>query len=73
MAPEDLAVEHPRQKDIVGKLRLPDALGAGIDLAKRFANDVEWSFVIAVLCHLQNQTQMNTDLHRLERAGPRHF
>jgi hypothetical protein len=38
---QDLAIEHARQKDVVGKLRLSRALRAGIDLAEGFTDDVE--------------------------------
>ena len=51
MAAQNLAVEHARQKDVVGKLRLARALGAGIDLAEWFADYLERLSVIAVLCH----------------------
>src|SRR5712692_6224843 len=51
MAPQDFAVEHARQKDVVGKLRLARAFGAGIDLAERFANDLQRLSVVAVLRH----------------------
>jgi hypothetical protein len=51
VAAENFAEEHPRQHDVVGKFRLADALRAGINLAERFADYVEWFSVIAVLCH----------------------
>ena len=38
---QDLAEEHARQHDVVGKLRLAGALRARIDLAKRLADDVQ--------------------------------
>src|SRR5438046_7646131 len=51
MAPQDLSREHARQKDVVGKLRLARALGAGIDFAEGFADYLEWLSVVAVLRH----------------------
>ena len=41
VATENSAIEHARQKDVVGKLRLAGALGAGIDLAKGLADYIE--------------------------------
>ena len=41
MATENSAIEHARQKDVVGKLRLARALRAGIDLAKGLADYIE--------------------------------
>ena len=46
MAAQNLAEEHARQHDVVGKLRLAGALRARIDLAKRFADYVEWLSVV---------------------------
>src|SRR5258708_7680887 len=51
MAAEDFAVEHARQHNVVGKLRLARALGARIDLAEGFADYLEWLSVVAVLHH----------------------
>jgi hypothetical protein len=42
MGAENLACEHPRQNDVVGKLRLAGALRARIDFAKRLADYIEW-------------------------------
>ena len=42
MTAQNLAEEHARQNDVVGKLRLAGALRARVDLAKRFADYVEW-------------------------------
>ena len=42
MAAQDLAEQHARQHDVVGKLRLADTLRARIDFAKRFADYVKW-------------------------------
>src|SRR4030095_8267004 len=41
MATQHLTKQHSGQHDVVRKLRLTHALRAGINLAKRFANDVE--------------------------------
>ena len=41
MRAENLAGEHPRQNDVVGKLRLARALRARIDFAKRLADYIE--------------------------------
>src|SRR5260370_36342200 len=51
MAAQNLAREHAREKDVVGKLRLARALRARIDLAEGFADYVEWLSVVAVLHH----------------------
>jgi len=40
MAAKDLAGQHSRQHDIIGKFSLPDALGTRIDLAEGFADYV---------------------------------
>jgi hypothetical protein len=40
MRAQQLAKQHPRQNDVVGKLRLPDTLGPRVNLAKGFAYDV---------------------------------
>ena len=49
MGAENLAGEHPRQNDVVGKLRLTGALRARIDLAKRFADYVERLSVVGLI------------------------
>src|SRR6266481_402281 len=41
VAPQNFAIEHARQKDVVGKLRLASALCARIDFAEWFADYVE--------------------------------
>src|SRR2546421_11428142 len=46
MAAQNLAREHTRQKDIVGKLRLAGALRSRINLAERLADDIQWFTVI---------------------------
>jgi hypothetical protein len=51
VAPQNFAIEHARQKDVVGKLRLAGALRARIDLAEWFTNYVEWFPVAAVVIH----------------------
>jgi hypothetical protein len=51
MSTQDFAVEHARQHDVVGKLRLASALRARVNLAERFADDAEWLTVISVLSH----------------------
>jgi hypothetical protein len=40
MRAQDLAEQHPRQNDVVRKLRLAHTLRAGVDFAKRFTDDV---------------------------------
>jgi hypothetical protein len=54
MSAQDFAVEHPRQKDVVGKLRLAGALGARVDLAEWFADYIERLPVVAVITHQLN-------------------
>src|SRR6266550_8833695 len=49
MTAQNFAVEHAREKDVVGKLRLPRALGTRVDFAERFPDDVEWFAVVTVL------------------------
>jgi hypothetical protein len=51
VAPQNLAIEHARQKDVVGKLRLASALCARIDLAERFADHIQGFSIVTVLSH----------------------
>src|SRR5256886_16949017 len=46
MAAQNLAREHTRQKDVVGKLCLASALRSRINLAKGLADDLQWFTVI---------------------------
>jgi hypothetical protein len=39
---QKLCVDHARQNDVVSKLRLAGALRASINLAKRFADYIEF-------------------------------
>jgi hypothetical protein len=59
MAAQNLACQHARQNDIVGKLRLAGALCPRIDLAKGFADYVK--FLLAVLCHYEYWPRINAD------------
>jgi hypothetical protein len=51
VAAEDLGVNHSRQDDVIGKLRLAGALRARVDFAKRLANYVEWFPVFLIVSH----------------------
>src|SRR5438128_10977129 len=57
MTTQDFAVEHARQKDVVGKLRLTCALCTGIDIAKRLADHVQRVCVVFTIAHQSNQPQ----------------
>src|SRR5262249_53411110 len=59
MRTQDLAREHARQHDVVGKPGLPGTLRPGIDLAERLADDVEFS--VTVLAHREYQPRLNAD------------
>src|SRR5437762_2971082 len=65
VAPQNLAIEHARQKYVVRKLRLAGALRARINLAEWFADYVEWLPVVAVVIHLRIShrfTRIDADL-----------
>src|SRR5207249_7586871 len=52
MTTQNLAIEHARQKNIIGKLRLARALRARVDFAEGFADYLEWlSVVLFVIRH----------------------
>jgi hypothetical protein len=52
MRAQDLAVEHARQHDVVGKFSLAGTLRARIHLAKRFPDNLQGlSVFISVLSH----------------------
>jgi hypothetical protein len=71
VAPQNFAVEHARQKDVVGKLRLARALRARVDLAEWFADYVERSSVVAVLRHdskiSHRWTRIDTDFGKTKQ------
>ena len=46
MTAQDFAGEHPRQNNIVGKLRLTGAFRASIDLAKRLPDHIQFLSVL---------------------------
>ena len=52
MAAQNFAEEHARQNDVVGKLRLTGTLRARVDLAKGFADYVEWLPVVLIVWHV---------------------
>src|SRR5713226_1462121 len=64
MAAQNLAVEHARQKNVVGKLRLARALSTGIDLAEGFADYLERLSVVAVFVHRSNPATKRHKKHK---------
>jgi hypothetical protein len=72
VASQNFAIEHARQKDVVGKLRLPGALGTRIDFAEWLADYVERLPVVAVVTHVSGinhrWTRINTDLENRTSA-----
>src|SRR5689334_15775113 len=58
VAAKNLAGEHARQNDVIGKLRLAGAFGTRINLAKRLADYVQ---LLDTICHKSNQPRMNAD------------
>src|SRR6266849_246973 len=62
MAAQDLARQHARQHDVVGKLRLAGALCPRIDFTKRLTNYIEWpTVVVFVLSHSRILPRINAD------------
>src|SRR5216683_747489 len=49
MTAQHFAIEHARQHDVVGKLRLASALCARINLPKRLADNLQWFPVVVAV------------------------
>src|SRR5260370_10192614 len=69
VAPQNFAIEHARQKDVVGKLRLARALRARVDLAEWFADYFEWLPVVLVVAHESNIATKRHKKHKRYRVN----